>query len=48
MSVPTSTLEAEAPQAATSSLVGVHASWIEGEFNFKNGAPSHIQMAHRP
>jgi hypothetical protein len=29
-SVPASTLEAEAPQAATSSSAGVHASGIEG------------------
>jgi hypothetical protein len=29
--VPTSTLEAEAPQATTSSTVVVEASWVEGE-----------------
>jgi hypothetical protein len=29
--VPASTLEAEAPQATTSSIVAVEASWIEGE-----------------
>jgi hypothetical protein len=40
--VPASTLEAEAPQAATSSSVGVHVSGIEGEINSENGAPSHI------
>jgi hypothetical protein len=46
--VPASTLEVEAPQAATSSLAGVHASRIKGEINSKNGAPSHIQKAHPP
>jgi hypothetical protein len=44
--VTASTLEAEAPQAATSSTVGVHALGIQGETNSKNGAPSHIQKAH--
>jgi hypothetical protein len=29
--VPTSTLEAEAPQATTSSTAAVEASWVEGE-----------------
>jgi hypothetical protein len=42
------TLEAEAPQAATSSSAGVHASGIKGEINFKNGNTSHIQKAHPP
>jgi hypothetical protein len=46
--VPASILEAEAPQAATSSSAGVQASRIEGEINSKNGAPSHIQKAHPP
>jgi hypothetical protein len=46
--VPTSTLEAETPQADTSSSEGVHASGIEGEINFESGAPSHIQKAHQP
>jgi hypothetical protein len=46
--VTASTLEAEAPQAATSSLAGVHASGIEGEINSKNGAPSHIQKKYPP
>jgi hypothetical protein len=46
--VPTSTLEAEAPQAATSSSVGVQMSGIEGDINSENGAPSHIQKAHPP
>jgi hypothetical protein len=43
-----STLEAEPPQAATSSLVGVHASGIEGEINSENRAPSHIHKAYPP
>jgi hypothetical protein len=43
-----SILEAEAPQAATSSSAGVQASWIEGEIHSENGAPSHIQKAHPP
>jgi hypothetical protein len=43
-----STLEAEAPQAATSSSAGVQASGIEGGINFENGSPSHIQKAHPP
>jgi hypothetical protein len=46
--VPASTLEVEAPQAATSSSAGVQASGIEGEINSENGAPSHIQKAHPP
>jgi hypothetical protein len=46
--VPASTLEVEAPQAATSSSVGVQASGILGEINSKNEAPSHIQKAHPP
>jgi hypothetical protein len=46
--VPASTLEAEAPQAATSSLVGVRALGIEGEINSENGVPSHIQKVHPP
>jgi hypothetical protein len=44
--VPASTLEVEAPQANTSFSVGVHTSGIEGEINFENGSPSHIQKAH--
>jgi hypothetical protein len=44
--VPASTLEVEAPQAATSSLAGVQTSGFEGEINSENGAPSHIQKAH--
>jgi hypothetical protein len=46
--VPTSTLEAEAPQATTSSTVVVEASWVEGEIISEPGAPSHIQKAHPP
>jgi hypothetical protein len=46
--VPTSTLEAEAPQVAISSLAGVHVSIIEGEINSENGTPSHIKKAHPP
>jgi hypothetical protein len=43
-----STLEVEAPRAATSSSARVHALGIEGEINFENGAQSHIQKAHPP
>jgi hypothetical protein len=46
--VPASTLEADTPQAATSSSARVHASGIEGEINSENGAPSHIQKEHPP
>jgi hypothetical protein len=46
--VPTSTLEAEAPQATTSSTAAVKASWVEGEIISEPGAPSHIQKAHPP
>jgi transposase InsO family protein len=46
--IPASTLEAEAPQAATSSSAGVHALVIEGQINSENGAPSHVQKAHPP
>jgi hypothetical protein len=46
--VSASTLEAEAPKSATSSLATVHVSRIEGEINSENGAPSHIQKAHSP
>jgi hypothetical protein len=45
-SVPASTLEAEAPQATTSSTAAVEASRIEGEIIFESGAPSHIQKVH--
>jgi hypothetical protein len=46
--VPTSTLEAEAPQPTTSSTAAVEASRVEGEIVSKLGAPSHIQKAHPP
>jgi hypothetical protein len=46
--VPTSTLEAEAPQATTSSTTAVEASRVEGEIISNQGAPSHIQKAHPP
>jgi hypothetical protein len=46
--VPASTLEAEAPQATTSSTTAVEASRVEGEIISEQGAPSHIQKAHRP
>jgi hypothetical protein len=46
--VPTSTLEAEAPQATTSSTATVETSWVEGEIIFEQGAPSHVQKAHPP
>jgi hypothetical protein len=40
--VPASTLEAEAPQATTSSTATVKASWVAGEIVSEPGAPSHI------
>jgi hypothetical protein len=46
--VPTSTLEAEAPQVTTSSTAAVEASQVEGEIVSEPGAPSHIQKAHPP
>jgi hypothetical protein len=46
--VPASTLEAEAPQATTSSTAAVEASRVEGEIVSEPGAPSHIQKAHPP
>jgi hypothetical protein len=46
--VPASTLEAEAPQAITSSTAAVEASWVEGEIVSEPGAPSHIQKVHPP
>jgi hypothetical protein len=46
--VPASTLEAEAPQATTSSTVAVKTSRVEGEIISKSGASSHIQKAHPP
>jgi hypothetical protein len=47
-SVPASTLEAEAPQATTSSTLAVEVSRVEGEIVSESGAPSHIQKAHPP
>jgi hypothetical protein len=46
--VPASTLEADAPQATTSSTAAVEASRVEGEIIFEPGAPSHIQKVHPP
>jgi hypothetical protein len=46
--VPASTLEAEAPQATTSSTAAVKASRVEGEIFFEPGAPSHMQKVHPP
>jgi hypothetical protein len=40
--IPASALEAEAPQATTSSTVAVEASWVEGEIISDQEAPSHI------
>jgi hypothetical protein len=46
--VPTSIVEAEAPQATTSSRTAVEVSQDEGEIISEQGAPSHIQKAHPP
>jgi hypothetical protein len=46
--IPASTLEAEAPQATTSSTAAVVASRVEEEINSELVAPSHIQKAHPP
>jgi hypothetical protein len=46
--VRTFTLEAEAPQATTSSTAAVEASRVKGEIISKSGASSHIQKAHLP
>jgi hypothetical protein len=46
--VPASTLKAEAPQATTSSIAVVEASWIKGEIIFEQESLSHIQKAHPP
>jgi hypothetical protein len=43
--VPASTLEAEIPQATTSSTIAVEASRVEGEIISEQGAPSHVQKA---
>jgi hypothetical protein len=44
--VPTSTLEAEAPQGTTSSTAAVETSRVEAEIISEPGTPSHIQKAH--
>jgi hypothetical protein len=44
--VPASTLEAEAPQATTSSTAAMEASHIEGEIISEQGVLSHIQKTH--
>jgi hypothetical protein len=46
--VPASTLEAEAPQATTSSTTAVVASRVEGEIVSEPVAPSHIKKRHPP
>jgi hypothetical protein len=46
--IPASTLEAEAPEATTSSTAAVEASQVEEEIISELGAPSHIQKAHPP
>jgi hypothetical protein len=46
--IPAFTLEAEAPQVTTSSIVVVEVSQVEGEIIFEQGAPSHIMRAHPP
>jgi hypothetical protein len=46
--VDTSTLEAEAPQATTSSTAAVEVSHVEEEGIFEQGAPSYIQKTHPP
>jgi hypothetical protein len=43
-----STLEAETPQATTSSTIAVEASRVEGEIISEPRAPSHIQKIHPP
>jgi hypothetical protein len=46
--IPTSTLEAEAPQATTSFTAAVEVLWVEEEVISELGAPSHIQNVHPP
>jgi hypothetical protein len=46
--VPTSTFEAEAPQATTSSTAVADVSRVEGEIVYEPKAPSHIQKAQPP
>jgi hypothetical protein len=40
--VPAFTLEAEAPQVTTSSIIAVEVSRVEGEIISEQGAPSHV------
>jgi hypothetical protein len=44
--IPASTLEAETPQATTTSTIVVEASWVEGEIISKQGALSHTFRRH--
>jgi hypothetical protein len=46
--IPVSTLEAEAPQAITSSTATVEVSRVEGETISEQGAPCLVQKAHPP
>jgi hypothetical protein len=46
--VSVSTLEAEAPQATTSSTATVEVSRVDGEIISEQGAPSHVQKVHPP
>jgi hypothetical protein len=46
--VSTSTLEAEAPQATTSSTAAVEESRVKGETISEQGAPSHVQKVYPP
>jgi hypothetical protein len=46
--VPASTLEAEAPQATTSSTAAMEMSRVEGDIISESDASSHIQKAHQP
>jgi hypothetical protein len=46
--VPAFTLEAEAPQATTSSTTAVEASRVEREIISEQDALSHIQKTHPP
>jgi hypothetical protein len=47
-SVPSSTLESEAPQATSSSTAAVEVLRVEGEIVSEPGVPSHIQKVHPP
>jgi hypothetical protein len=46
--IPASILEAEAPQATTSSTTAVEKSQVEWEIVSEPGVPFHIQKAHLP